>query len=78
MAPAFMATIELVCSGRPNADGGQRIPSPSPNKRQLKGLRSTIPLKLAPSGWNELAPYVYRNFTWLKGNDDSYSVLLEA
>jgi hypothetical protein len=54
------------------------MPSPSPNKRQLKGQRSTIPLKLAPSGWNELAPYVYRNFTWLKGNDDSCSVLFEA
>jgi hypothetical protein len=37
MAPAFMAVIELVDSGRPNADGGQCIPSPSPNKRQLKG-----------------------------------------
>ena len=33
-----------------------------------------IPLKLAPSGSNELAPYVYRKFTRLKWNDDLCSV----
>ena len=30
MAPAFMAVIELVPSGRPNADGGQCIPFTEP------------------------------------------------
>ena len=57
MAPVFMAVIELVPSGRPNADGGQCIRSPSPNKRQLKAVLSDL-WKLAPSGSNEPAPYV--------------------
>ena len=50
MSPAFMATMELVYSGRPNADGGQRIPSPSSNKRQLRAAFNdtfvTCPIRL--------------------------------
>ena len=76
MAPAFMATIELVYSGRPNADGGQRIPSPSP-KRQLRAAFNDT-LKLAPSGSNEPAPYVYRKFTCSKGTITRAQCSLEA
>ena len=74
MGPAFMATMELVYSGRPNADGGQRIPSPSSNKRQLRAAFNdtfvTCPIRLESSP----RALCLSEINVLKGNDGSCSV----
>jgi hypothetical protein len=68
MAPAFMAAIKLAYSGCSNAKGGSAYRHRA-QQETAQRRRSTIALKSAPPGSNELAPCVYRKFTWLHGND---------